>query len=146
MLDPSRKKIYDFLCNVFNDVVTKNVYPMSEPQELTQSDVADGFLVIHVGEIMDESEFSHECFGWARCYVEAFVPPKKRGRVDLKKYGEFEDGINSMIEIMTDADGEYYIEEGSTLSMDAYETSNADNTFFTFVKSFIVVIDKQTNN
>lgn len=144
MLNESRIDIYDYLYNLFFDVVTKNVYSMREPQELTKSDTTDGFIVIKVGDINDESEFDGEAYGWARCYVEAYIPPIKRGRLDFDKYKAFEDGINAIIKSESKKDeGDYYIKSDSVLSMDANETSNSDNQYFLFVKSFVVVIDKE---
>lgn len=142
MLNESRIDVYDYLYNLFCGVVTNNVYSMSEPQELTRSDVEDGFLVIEVGNITDESEFSHEAYGWVRCYVTAYVPPITRGRLDYEKYKTYEDTINEVIHsASSSSDGAYYIQEGSVLSMDDIESNNANNTFFVFVKSFIVNID-----
>jgi len=142
MLNESRIDIYDYLYNIFVDVVTKNVYAMREPQELTKSDTTDGFLVIHVGEMNDESEFQGQAFGWARCYVEAYVPPTTRGRLDYTKYKAFEDGINAIIDAAAyDNHGTYRILEGSVISLDADETTNANNAYYVFIKSFIVTIN-----
>lgn len=139
----SRIDIYDYVYNLFYDVVTKNVYSMFEPQELTNSDTNDGFLVIRVGDLYDESEFTCSAYGWARVYVEAYVPPLSRGRLDYTKYQEYEDAINLVIaNAIGNDDGEFSIQEQSVLSMDTNENSNADNQFFLFVKSFIVVINK----
>ncbi len=143
MLKESRIAVYDYLYNLFYNVVTKNVYPMYEPQELTKSDTENGFLVIHVGDITDASEFTCQAYGWVRCYVEAFVPPMSRGRLDKAKYGAFEDSINNVIsdEIENGDDDTYSIEQGSLISADADETSNANNAYFTFIRSFVVNID-----
>ena len=142
MFNESRIDIYDYLYNLFYDVVTKNVYSMEVPQELTQSDTQDGFIVIHVGDLNDESEFAHQTYGWARCFVEAFIPPISRGRLDYDKYREFEDAITEVIHLASDEviDG-YSVQEGSVLSMDGSETTNANNSYFTFIKSFIVNIN-----
>ena len=142
MVNESRIDIYDYLYNLFYDVVTKNVYSMETPQELTQSDTQDGFIVLHVGDLNDESEFAHQTYGWARCFVEAFIPPISRGRLDYDKYREFEDAITEVIHLASDevVDG-YSVQEGSVLSMDGAETTNANNTYFTFIKSFIVNIN-----
>lgn len=142
MVNESRIDIYDYLYNLFYDVVTKNVYSMETPQELTQSDTQDGFIVLHVGDLNDESEFAHQTYGWARCFVEAFIPPISRGRLDYDKYREFEDVITDVIHLASDEviDG-YSVQEGSVLSMDGAETTNANNTYFTFIKSFIVNIN-----
>lgn len=144
MLNESRIDIYDYLYNLLYDVVTKNVYSMREPQELTKSDTTDGFLVIRVGEINNESEFGDEAYGWVRCYIQAFVPPISRGRLDYEKYKTFEDGINAIIDLASqDGTGTYHIQEGSVLSSDTEEESTSSNSYFTFIKSFIVIIDEQ---
>ena len=39
-------------------------------------------------------------------------------------------------------DGTYYIDKGSVLTSDDAEVSNAGNASFTFIKSFVVVINK----
>lgn len=144
MFNESRIDIYDYLYNLFYDVVTKNVYSMREPQELTNSDTNDGFIVINVGNINDESEFAHETYGWVRCFVEAFIPPITRGRLDYDKYKEYEDAINEVIHIASqDNRGMYQIQEDSVISADGDEIANANNSYFTFIKSFIVNINKQ---
>lgn len=144
MLNESRIDIYDYLYNLFYDVVTKNVYTMQEPQELTKSDTEDGFIVINAGNLNDVSEFRGRTYGLVRCYVEAFIPPISRGRLDYAKYKEFEDSINAVIDSeIANTEGDYCIQDGSSLSMDATEISNANNSYFTFIKSFIVIIDKK---
>lgn len=144
MVDESRTNIYDYLYDLFAGVVTENVYEKREPQDLTESDVTNGFLVLHVGELYDAGEFHGETYGWTRCYVEAFIPPISRGRLNRELFKTFEDSINSVIKAESGRnDGTYTIQEDSLLSMDADETYNANNQFFTFVKSFIVNIDKQ---
>lgn len=145
MVNESRIGIYNYLYDLFYDVVTKNVYSMNEPQELTDSDVKNGFIVIRVGDLLDESEFSGKAYGEVRCFVEGYVPPISRGRLNYDKYQAMENGINGVINNATSSDthGDYSIQEGSVLSYDADETSNANNQFFLFIKSFIVVIDKQ---
>lgn len=142
MLNESRIGIYDYLYNLFYDVVTKNVYSMEVPQELTESDVKDGFIVISIGNINDESEFYGEAYARVRCYVEAYVPPTSRGRLDYAKYKEFEDGISVIINLAThERNDSYHIEADNVLSLDWMENNNANNIFFSFVKSFIVNID-----
>ena len=142
MVNESRIDIYDYLYELFYDVVTKNVYSINAPQELTESDTRDGFIVINVGDLYDESEFRHQTYGWARCFVEAYIPQFSRGRLDFDKYSEFEDGINDVIHnaSLTTVNG-YTVQEDSVLSMDGDETTNANNTYFTFIKSFIVNIN-----
>ena len=145
MVNESRIDIYDYLYNLLFGVVSENVYDMRVPQELTESDTKDGFIVIHVGDIVDESEFSGETFGRVRCFIEAFVPQISRGRVNHDIYALMENGINNVIDEQSKIDdGTYYIDKGSVLTADDDEISNAGNAYFTFIKSFIVVIDKQS--
>ena len=143
MVNESRTGIYEYLYNLFYGVVTENVYMMNEPQELTQSDATDGFIVVVVGSIYDQSEFSLQAYGFAQCFVIAYVPPISRGRLDEVKYKEFEDGINAVIENATlDNDGTYYIQNSDILSTDTEASINSDSLFFTFAKSFIVNINE----
>lgn len=142
MLNPSRIDIYDYLYGLFYGEVTENVYSMNEPQELTESDARDGFLVLHVGNLVDESEFSGEAFGEVRCFVEAFIPPISRGRLNKNLYNRYEKAINKVIKDASQvADGSYYIQEGTVVSVDGDEASTANNVYFTFIKSFIVISD-----
>lgn len=144
MVNESRIDIYDYLYNLLFGVVSENVYYMRPPQELEEEDTKDGFLVIHVGNIVDNSEFSCEAYGRVRCFIEAYIPQVSRGRVDHDIYAMFENSINNVIKEQSETDeGQYYIEQDSVLSMDDTEESNSDNAYFTFIKSFIVVIDKQ---
>lgn len=90
----------------------------------------------------DESEFSGNAYGWARVYVETYVPPKSRGRLDRDKYKEYEDKINALISLYnTTTMNGYSILEESVMSMDYANTSNANNAYYIFVKSFIVTFD-----
>ena len=119
MFEKSRIAIYDYLYNLFYDVVTKNVYSMHEPQELIQSDTKDGFIVIRVGDIQDMSEFRANAYGQVRCYVEAYVPPMSRGRLDYNKYEAFESKIEEVIEqeIASGGNGDYSIQDEEILSI-----------------------------
>lgn len=148
MFEKSRIGIYDYLYNIFYDVVTKNVYSMHEPQELTSSDTKDGFLVIRVGDIQDMSEFRADAYGQVRCYVEAYVPPMSRGRLDYAKYEAFEKKIEKAIEdeIAKGGNGDYSIQDEEILSMDTKEDSQSNNQYFLFIKSFIVTINEESNS
>ena len=146
MLNESRSDIYDYLYNLFYDVVTKNVYEMRVPQELTESDTKDGFIVIHVGNLVDESEFTGQAYGEVRCFIEAFIPQISRGRVNHDIYALMENGINTVVkEASQSRDGTYHVEEGSILSSDGDDTSNAGNSYFVFIKSFIVNIESNSD-
>ena len=145
--DKSRISIYDYLSEIFS-TVTENIYPMSAPTENTEDDTTNGFIVTTVGDINDESEFDCECYGWARCFVTAYVPKRNRGRLNKALYKTFEDGINDAVDANTGVNntGGYYIQEDSVLSMDESEQSQKGNQYHVFVKSFVVVIDQENNS
>ena len=142
MVEESRIAIYEYLKPLFSGV-TENIYPMRVPTDNTTDDTINGFIVIKVGNIRDESEFDLQTFGWVRCYVTAYVPQKNRGRLDKEKYKAFEDGINEVIrsEIEHPTSNVYYIQGDGVLSMDDDEDTNKGNQYNVFVKSFIVTID-----
>lgn len=142
MIDESRIKVYDYVYDMLYGRVSENVYPMYQSQELTESDKEDGFIVIRVGNINDDSEFDCEAFGWCRVFVEAFVPPMSRGRLDEDKYSAFESGISTAIkeEIKYGESEHYSIQSDGILSFDDYDDSNANNIFYKYIKSFIVII------
>ena len=143
MVNESRISVYDYVCNLFEGVVSDNVYRMSVPQELNDDDVADGFVVIRVGDIEDASEFDLCAYGSVRVFVEAYVPPMSRGRLNKTKYKAFEDGINQVVreEIENGSDEHYSIQSDGIISVDDVDNSNSNNAFHVFVKSFIVTID-----
>lgn len=144
MLNGSRLGIYNYVYDRIYDVVTRNVYSMFEPQELTSSDATDGFVVIRVGDVVDRSEFMGEAFAQARVWVEAYVPLKSRGRLDKNKYAAFEDALDDVVRGMIQSDGDdttYGVEDDGVLSMDTDERANANNAFALYVKSFVVTIN-----
>lgn len=141
MFDKSRINLYDYLYNLFYGVVTNNVYAMSEPQELTKSDAEEGFIIIRVGDMVDASEFDGETYGMVRCFVEAFIPPISRGRLDYDMYAQFEQGILDVIdEAAKNPTDDYCILSDTMVSMDGLEMASANSMFFGFVKSFIINI------
>ena len=145
--DNSRISLYDYLSEVFASV-TPNLYSMTVPTTNTESDTANGFAVTNVGNVVDASEFDGDAYGWVRCRITAFVPKKTRGRLDKKLYKEFEDAITAAIKANTgeNNDGGYYILEDSVLSMEDDEITQKGNQYHVFVKSFVVVIDQQSNS
>ena len=148
MFSDSRIDIYRYVESLLTENVTENVYLMNEPQELVQSDADEGFIVVKVGDIHDNSEFDCEAYGWARVFVETYVPPITRGRLNVTKYKEYEDAINQVVKDASNVDegGKYWIQSESVLSMDGNAESNANNAYYMFVKSFVVMIGEETNS
>jgi len=142
MVNESRIGIYKYVEEILESV-TENVYLMNEPQELLQSDAEDGFIVIVVGDFVDASEFQDEAYGMARVYVQCYVPPITRGRLDVEKYEKFENDINAAIKTASESDntGTYWIQPDSFISADLGEEENANNAYYMFVKSFVVIVD-----
>lgn len=142
MWNNSRINIYEYIESLLVDNVTENVYLMEEPQELTESDTQDGFVVVRVGDFHDASEFDANAYGWARVFVETYVPPISRGRLDVDKYKSYETNINHLFESApkTHRNALYWIKSDSVLSMDMMHKNNANNAYFMFVKSFVVMV------
>lgn len=144
MIDKSRIAIYDYLYSLLFGVVTNNVHSMGEPSETTDDEAENGFVVTQVGDIEDESEFDGCAYAWARCYVYAYVPKLSRGRLNKRKFKEYEDAIMSVIKnAETQGNEDYYIKPETTISMDNNDNTMKGNQYHIFVKSFVVVIDKQ---
>jgi len=143
MFNESRIDIYQYLYDLVCGKVTTNVYPMGEQIETTESDVSDGFVVINVGNLNDDSEFSLNAYGWARCTFTAYVPKRTRGRLNDVKYKEFETSINQVVnDAINSSDNQnYYISGDNVLSMDGDETTQKGNQYHVYVKSFVVVVD-----
>ena len=141
-MNVSRIDIYDYLYNLIFGVITENVYYMDVPEELTDSDTEEGFIVINVGDIVDHGEFYKQSYGTVRCFLTAYIPQISRGRVNREIYALFENGIENIIEEQSQtSDGQYSIAEDSVLSMDGTDSSTSDNSYFTYVKSFVVTIN-----
>lgn len=144
MINDSRIDIYDYLTGLMKQV-TDNVYPMGEPTTTTESDVENGFIVILVGRLNDDSEFSCEAYLWTRCYITAYVPKKNRGILNKSLYKEYETSINDIIRSeqgKTD-ESRYYIVPDTVISMDDDEKTQKNNQYHVFTKSFIVGTDYQ---
>ena len=141
MLNESRTDLYDYISGLFLEV-TENVYSMKVPEELTPSDTTDGFIVVNLGDMYDESEFAKEAYGDVRVFVTAYVPLKSRGRWNKTLYKAFETGMNDVVnnEIQNGTHEHYTILDDGVLSMDDVENSNANNSYAIYVKSFIVAI------
>lgn len=145
MLDAATTKVLDYLYGIFESTVNGNLYSMYEPKELLKADTEKGFAVIRAGQINNESEFGNSAYGWVRCYIDVYVPPMSRGRLDYDTAGDLESKVLTAIdnEIANGTSDTYSIRSGSMLSTQS-DNSNADNEYFVFVKSFIVDIDKES--
>lgn len=147
MINESRSDINDYLYGLFYNTVSTNVYPKDVPTELTNSDTTDGFLVLSFGEVNDAGEFRKESYGLVRCYVEVFVPVISRGRYNKNKYKQYENAVNQVIdnEIANPSSSTYTILADSIISFDDDENANSDNRYMLFVKSFVVMINDESN-
>lgn len=141
MFNESRIDLYDYISGIFNSV-SENIYKMKIPQELTDSDTTEGFIVVYLGDIYDDSEFLKEAYGDVRVVVSAYVPLKSRGRLNKELYKAFESGINDALgnEILNGTNEHYTIQDDGILSMDDIEDNNANNSYSVYTKTFIVTV------
>lgn len=141
MFNESRIDLYDYISGIFSDV-SENIYKMKIPQELTESDTTDGFIVVYLGDIYDDSEFLKEAYGDVRVVVSAYIPLKSRGRLNKELYKTFESGINEALdnEILNGNSEHYTIQDDGILSMDDIEDNNANNSYSVYTKTFIVTV------
>lgn len=140
--DTTRIGVYNYLYDILFGVVSDNVYLANPPQTLTESDLKDGFIVIRMASLMDEGQFLGEAYGSVRCYIEAYLPPKTRGRLNDEMFEEYERSIDMALkEAIERGDKTYAIELGDALSAELIETNNMDNIFNVLAKSFIVTIN-----
>lgn len=141
MFNESRIDLYDYISGIFSDV-SENIYKMKIPQELTESDTTEGFIVVYLGDIYDDSEFLKEAYGDVRVVVSAYIPLKSRGRLNKELYKAFESGINEALdnEISNGNSEHYTIQDDGILSMDDIEDNNANNSYSVYTKTFIVTV------
>lgn len=141
MFNESRIDLYDYISGIFSDV-SENIYKMKIPQELTESDTTDGFIVVYLGDIYDDSEFLKEAYGDVRVVVSAYIPLKSRGRLNKELYKAFESGINEALdnEISNGNSEHYTIQDDGILSMDDIEDNNANNSYSVYTKTFVVTV------
>lgn len=141
MFNESRIDLYDYISGIFSDV-SENIYKMKIPQELTESDTTEGFIVVYLGYIYDDSEFLKEAYGDVRVVVSAYIPLKSRGRLNKELYKAFESGINEALdnEILNGNSEHYTIQDDGILSMDDIEDNNANNSYSVYTKTFVVTV------
>lgn len=141
MFNESRIDLYDYISGIFSSV-SENIYKMKIPQELTESDTTDGFIVVYLGDIYDDSEFLKQAYGDVRVVVSAYIPLKSRGRLNKELYKAFESGINEALdnEISNGNSEHYTIQDDGILSMDDIEDNNANNSYSVYTKTFIVTV------
>lgn len=141
MFNESRIDLYDYISGIFSDV-SENIYKMKIPQELTESDTTEGFIVVYLGDIYDDSEFLKEAYGDVRVVVSAYIPLKSRGRLNKELYKAFESGINEALdnEISNGNSERYTIQDDGILSMDDIEDNNANNSYSVYTKTFVVTV------
>lgn len=141
MFNESRIDLYDYISGIFSDV-SENIYKMKIPQELTESDTTEGFIVVYLGDIYDDSEFLKEAYGDVRVVVSAYIPLKSRGRLNKELYKAFESGINEALdnEILNGNSEHYTIQDDGILSMDDIEDNNANNSYSVYTKTFVVTV------
>lgn len=143
MIDARRAPIYKYVASLFEGKVTKYVYPMSVPTNLTDEPAAGGFMVINIGDIQDRSEMTLSNYAQTRVMVQMYVSSKNRGRIDYTLYEKYEKLISDiLIEENNKRGDKYIIDLDSLLSTDAVYNNDGNNVFFQYIASFVVKIIK----
>lgn len=138
----SRKDIYSYVASLFTSI-TKNIYRISVPETLGSDAISNGFIVLNMGEVEDFSQFSENTFVQTRIYVECYVPSTNtvtaNGVMNTTKYDDLQKAIDTIIEAESKKTNQKYsISEDYILSTDDFFT-NKTNSFFVYIKSFIVI-------
>lgn len=135
----SRQDIYSYITTIFSSV-TKNIYPIEIPSTLSSDAVKNGFIVLKLNEIKDQSEFLSDTYSDPRMYVESYIPSKADGSINKTKYEEIQSTIDSIVlEECKKTNQVYTISKESILSGDDFYT-NKTNSFFMYIASFTITI------
>ena len=139
MSDTSRISVYSFVHTMFGSLGI-SVYAMEIPQSLETVDITNGFAVMRINNIYDNSEFIGHTYSTARVFLETYVPAKTKGRLDTTKYEALQNKINSMVNEYCDkTNQDYMVSRDSILNYDD-TMINGSTEFFMYLISFTVTM------
>ena len=143
-MDISRKNIYTYLANLFKTVTT-NLYRISIPVTLGDDAVANGFIVMNLGNLSDNSEFGLNTYAQIRATIQCYVPSvnitKANGVMNTSAFDNIQSQIDTIIEAECEKTNQKYtISREGVLSMDDFYTNNT-NSFYVYITSFLITID-----
>lgn len=136
----SRKDIYSHIATLLVGV-SNNIYRISVPPTLSADAAKNGFIVLQMGEVIDNSEFTYgDTYSRARFYVQCYVPSTSSGLMNTSKYDKIQQSVDSIIDAeIAKTNQPYSIQQDGVLSMDDFFTNN-DKSFYVYTKSFLVTI------
>ena len=142
-MNESRKDIYSYVATLFTSVTT-NIFRGEIPKSLSGTCATNGFMVLRLGELRDDSEFDMEAFGRVRMNVEFYVPSVSTsnagGVMNTTKFDEAQDDIDAIVNAeCAKRNQTYTISRDGILSFDDFY-SNSANTFHVYITSFIITI------
>ena len=143
-MDISRKNIYTYLANLFKTVTT-NLYRISIPVTLGDDAVANGFIVMKLGNLSDKSEFDLNTYAEIRATIQYFVPSinttTASGVMNTSSFDNIQTQIDAIITSESEKTNQKYtISRDGVLSMDDFYTNNT-NSFYVYITSFLITID-----
>ena len=143
-MDISRKNIYTYLANLFKTVTT-NLYRISIPVTLGDDAVSNGFIVISLGNLTDNSEFDFKTYSHIRATIQYFVPSINTTTANGVMNTSAFDNVQTQIDAIITSESEktnqkYTISRDGVLSMDDFYTNNT-NSFYVYITSFLITID-----
>ena len=138
----SRKDLYSYVASMFVGVV-KGIYKHM-PTALSPDDIANGFIVLRMGNIEDSSEFYGNTYAKTRIYVECYVPDVNttttNGVMSTTKYDTIQQAVDDKIDAECEKVNQTYtISRESILSSDDTYVNKAVS-FMVYITSFQVII------
>lgn len=143
-MNVSRQDIYSYVSTLLKDV-TSNIYRIEIPEILTTDAISNGFIVLKMNALKDNSEMGLNTYSQVRVYIESYVPAlKDRGTINTSKYKAAQDAIDAVINAECEKQNQSYTinRDDGVLSMEDYFT-NKTNFFFVYITSFLVTITNE---
>ena len=138
----SRKDLYSYVASMFVGVV-KGIYKHM-PTALSPDDIANGFIVLRMADIKDDSEIFLNAYAKTRIYVECYVPDVNtsttNGVMSTTKYDAMQQAVDDRINAeCSKVNQTYTISRESILSSDDTYVNKAVS-FMVYITSFQVII------
>lgn len=142
-MNVSRKDIYSYVASLFTSV-SKNIFRIDIPITLNADAASNGFIVLKLDTLSDNSEFDLSTFATVRMYVECYVHTTQvdgiSGLMNTAKYDAAQKAIDTIIEAECKKQNQTFsISNDGILSMDDFYSNNTD-AFSVYIKSFKITI------
>lgn len=141
-MNTSRIDIYEYIKGLFvgeTNTIFQNIYYGNKPQVLTDNDSKNGYIVVSLGGMTDNSEIALTTYVTLRCYIECYIP-LYNGSVNTTKYKKVQEALDAIIQReCSKVNAQYNINTDSLLSTDGYFNNN-NNSSFAYIASFQITI------